>query len=113
MRIDYSTAEQVVEDVCAQVGGVARATVYRVLEAFVAHGLLRTIGHPESVVRYDPRLDRHHHLICDRCGSVMDFEHAEFDALKIPETVSVGIQVHDLSVHLRGICAGCIPIPTK
>ena len=106
-RVDHPTADQVAADVVERHRGVSRATVYRALDAFVERGLAIKVCHPEAAARYDFKVHRHHHLVCDGCGAISDLEEPRFDKLSVPDTGSLGFRVRDYSVHLRGLCAAC------
>ena len=107
-RDDHPTADEVAEDVRRVHQGVSRATVYRALETFVDHHLLAKICHPGAAARFDAKTHRHHHLVCDRCGAVRDLVQPEYDTLPVPDTTAQGFRVRDYSVHLRGLCMGCV-----
>jgi Fur family peroxide stress response transcriptional regulator len=110
---NHPTADQVHEAVGADMPAVSRTTVYRTLETLVRMGLITKVCHPGSAVRYDARVELHHHLVCLRCDSVIDFMDANLDALHIPDTSSMGFQVADFRVQLRGICRRCRRMEAK
>ena len=104
---DHPTADRVYEALVTRAPGISRTTVYRTLETLVQMGAISKVSHPSSVVRYDPRLEKHHHLVCLRCDSVVDISDAFFDALPVPDTEVQGFEVLDARVQLRGICRRC------
>ena len=104
---DHPTADEVFARVSIENPGIARATVFRTLETFVEHGMARRIAHPGSVARYDGKVTRHHHLVCDGCGMIRDLEDNALDAIPLPDVTARGFQVADFSVNLRGLCATC------
>lgn len=106
-RDDHPTADGVFEAVARVLPGLSRATVYRTLETLVELELATRICHPGSSARYDPKTGRHHHLICERCGAVLDLELPALDALPIPRTGDTGFVVRDFSVQYTGLCADC------
>lgn len=105
---DHPAADTLHADVARQVPGLSRATVYRTLETLVELGLAVRIAHPGWEQRYDPRTDLHHHLVCDRCGLVLDHEEPALDRLPLPQARS-GFAAAGYSVQFRGLCAGCAP----
>jgi len=107
-RDDHPTADLVYEAVSARLAGLSRATVYRTLETLVELGLATRISHPGSSARYDGKTWRHHHLICDGCGSVLDVELPRLE-LPAPRTHGSGFVVRDFSVQFSGLCARCAP----
>lgn len=104
---DHPTADRVFETVRKRAAGISRTTVYRTLETLVRMGAIGRTSHPGSVVRYDPRLETHHHLICQRCDTVIDTSDARLDALPVPDTSALGFEVLDVRVQLCGICRRC------
>jgi Fur family peroxide stress response transcriptional regulator len=106
-RDDHPTADEVAADLASRIEGISRATVYRTLETLVANGLLLRVCHHGASARYDIRTDRHHHLVCDVCGEITDFEESDFDELPLPNFARAGFRVRDYSVHVRGLCKKC------
>jgi Fur family peroxide stress response transcriptional regulator len=106
-RRDHPTADQVFDQVRGRLKGVSRMTVYRALEWLVDLGAITKVGHPGSVIRFDPTTDRHHHLVCVRCNGLADLNSREFDNLELPATQRHGFLVEDYSVLFRGVCVEC------
>jgi Fur family peroxide stress response transcriptional regulator len=106
-RTDHPTADDVFGAVSAAMPGISRGTVYRTLETLVAMGLVNRVCHPGSAARYDGKTERHHHLVCDRCGAMVDLDHPGLDALPIPDVSASGFAVRDYSVQFRGLCGRC------
>jgi Fur family peroxide stress response transcriptional regulator len=105
-RDDHPSAETLYREIAPRLRGLSRATVYRTLETLVAIGLAERIAHPGAEVRYDPRIERHHHLVCEACGSVADYAARALDRLPLPSP-ALGFEVTDYSVQFRGLCAAC------
>jgi Fur family peroxide stress response transcriptional regulator len=103
----HPTADQVYDIVIQRMSNISRTTVYRTLETLAAMGLVNKTSHPGSVVRYDNRIEVHHHLICQSCGDIVDISDKRLDELELPDTSSVGFKVLDYQVQLRGICKSC------
>ncbi len=107
-RTDHPTAEQIYEAVSRRLPGISRATVYRVLDAFTERGLLNRIQHADSVGRFDGRVDRHHHLLCERCGGLSDLEASALPELPIPAGADLGgFRIADYRITLHGVCPDC------
>lgn len=103
----HPTADEVLASLPSHLEGVSRATVYRTLEAFVSNAIVVRVCHPGSAVRYDVRVDQHHHLVCDACGKITDFDEPALDALPLPSVTRLGFRVQGFSVHVRGLCRSC------
>lgn len=104
---DHPTAERLQAALARRRVRVSRATVFRALESLVRLGLISRACHPGSAVRYDRRIDRHHHLVCLSCDRVIDIQDARLDALPVPDTRRLGFVVSDFKVQLRGTCREC------
>jgi Fur family peroxide stress response transcriptional regulator len=106
-RTDHPTADEIYEEVKHQLTGVSRTTVYRVLEAFVAHGLAQKIGSSAAKAHFDANVDRHHHLECLRCGAISDIPHHQDYEIPLPASASGQFQALDYAIQFRGVCAQC------
>jgi Fur family peroxide stress response transcriptional regulator len=106
-RRDHPTAEGVYEAVSKRIPGLSRATVYRSLETLVELGLAARIAHPGSAARYDPKTWRHHHLVCERCGLVLDIESPELEKPRLRAPAGSGFAIRDWSIQFTGLCADC------
>jgi len=106
-RADHPSADQIYELVRERLPSVSRATVYRVLDTLVRIGLAVKTCTPASSVRFDPRTQRHHHLVCVQCEQVMDIHVPTLDRLVLPQSEHPGFDIQDYSVHFRGRCAKC------
>jgi Fur family ferric uptake transcriptional regulator len=90
--------------------GVARASVYRVLDQLEGLGLLTKIEVGQGIARYEPNrpgADHHHHMVCARCGEVIPFADDELEATldRVAERVTFDVSEHEIVLH--GACADC------
>jgi len=89
-----------------QLPSISLATVYKTLDALAAMGLVRQVPVAGAAKRYDANLDRHHHVICERCRSVADVHDARLDRVAVPEGL-LGFTVRSVTVQMLGTCARC------
>ena len=87
-----------------------RASVYRVLELLVEHGLVERVEVGDGQARFErshPDGEHHHHLVCDRCGRLVAFDDPGLERAigRLSERLGVRIESHD--VLLRGACERC------
>jgi len=106
-REDHPTAEEVYEAVRDRIPGLSRTTVYRVLDTLVDVGAARRVPHPSAVARFDATTDRHHHLVCERCGRLADLHAWTEPDIPLPEVGSTGFRIADYSISFVGVCARC------
>ena len=85
----------------------SRATTYNNLRDLVQAGLVREVAVEGRAARFDAKGTRHHHFICDRCGTVDDMEW--YDVPK-PAANSLGKRIlRQTELLFRGLCAKCAP----
>jgi Fur family ferric uptake transcriptional regulator len=88
----------------------ARASIYRVLDLLVEHGLAERVVVGEGQARFEPLHpsgDHHHHLVCDRCGALVAFDDPGLERAidKLSDRLGIRVESHD--VLLRGECGRC------
>jgi Fur family peroxide stress response transcriptional regulator len=106
-RRDHPTADQVYDAAQRRLPGLSRTTVYRVLETLVGTGFAQKVHHPDAVVRFDPVTGRHHHLVCEACGSLVDVDDSVVPRVRMPDPTETGFQIRDYSVSFSGLCSNC------
>lgn len=97
---EHPTAERVLARVRAGFPNISRATVYNTLHLFVEKGLLREARLAAGSVVFDPNLDRHHHFIDERTGSIRDIPWESVRVSHIDDFPD--LEVSDYQVVLRG-----------
>ena len=105
--LEHPDAETVLRGVQPRMPTVSLDTVYRTLWLLEELGLITALGPRRESVRFDANLAPHHHYVCMRCGSVLDFESADLGALPIPDAVKHLGSVVSAHVEVRGLCAKC------
>jgi Fur family transcriptional regulator, ferric uptake regulator len=97
--------------------GLGLATVYRTLELLHRLGIVQKVTSSDGQGRYELRSDNpkdhHHHLICTRCGSIVnyrDFVQEELELVKKTEealTKKYNFAVQDHNIEFLGVCEKC------
>ena len=111
--LDALTAfPQSVEDVIAALKNrnesIDRVTVYRTLDCFVDLGVVGKTQFKDKIAKYEllTEAHHHHHLVCDKCGSVEDVALNEaFLLRKVREQTNFQVKSH--SLEFFGLCANC------
>lgn len=106
-RCDHPTAESLVGDVTAAMPGVSRVTVYRSLETLAQAGVIQRVPHSGGTFRYDARTEHHHHLVCDQCGGIFDWQASTDEHIVVPTVAQAGFVVKSATVVFRGTCQVC------
>jgi Fe2+ or Zn2+ uptake regulation protein len=102
----HATAEEIARAAAGRLPGLALPTVYAALELFEELGLVRRVPAGAAVI-WDPVADGHAHLVCRRCGRVVDVPAAVDAAAAVTAAVADGGRVDAAEVVLRGLCERC------
>lgn len=95
---------QSMEGIRARCPKVGMVTVYRTLDLLSELGVIRRLDLGDGP-RYELAEDHHHHLICENCGSVSEFDQCPLDPEQLPALD--GFEVHAHSLEVYGRCAVC------
>lgn len=96
---------QSLERIRSRCPGVGLVTVYRTLDLLSELGLVRRLDLGDRP-RYELAEDHHHHLICEDCGNVTEFEQCPLDLRLLPE-LGDGFEVRSHSLEVFGRCSSC------
>jgi len=87
---------------------IGLATVYRVLTQFETAGLVTRHrfegGHSVFELNRGPH---HDHMVCVRCGQVVEFMDETIEQLQEDIARRAGFQMTDHSLYIYGICPQC------
>lgn len=89
--------------------GIGFATVYRTLKLFAESGIAREIHFGDGQTRYEHLHagEHHDHLVCTRCGSIVEFEEETIENLQKAVARKHGFTILNHKLELYGVCALC------
>lgn len=102
----HPTAESVYAEVSAEMPTISLRTVYQTLNDLASMGELHQLDLGTGSARFDPNLEVHHHLVCDRCGRVIDVE-LDASTVTVPDADRHGFSIEATQIVFRGTCADC------
>ena len=88
---------------------VSVATVYRTMKLLHECGLAHARNFGDGQTRYEAAVgrDHHDHLICTRCGNIVEFENDRIEALQDAVARKHGFKVTSHKMELYGFCESC------
>lgn len=88
---------------------ISRATVYRTLDLLVQSGLVRknNLGANHAIYEVAKENEHHDHLICLKCGKVVEFFCSDLEALQMSVSTEHGFQIFHHSLQIFGLCSKC------
>ena len=105
LRALVAERHQSLEEIRARCPDVGLVTVYRTLGLLFELGIVRRLELGDGV-RYELAEDHHHHVICESCGDISEFEQCPLDPERL-ELEDPGFEVRSHSLEVYGRCAGC------
>ena len=89
--------------------GIGLTTVYRTLKLLTDAGLAkeRRFGEPQGVFESEDDGRHHDHLICTRCGKIIEFKEPIIEQMQDDVASRYGFVVSDHKMELYGLCKGC------
>ncbi|MBI5883197.1 MAG: transcriptional repressor [Elusimicrobia bacterium] len=107
----HVTAEELHRVLSAEHPGIGLATVYRNLKLLASCGLAKQVSLGGKAARFEHAFrHRHHdHLVCSRCGKVVEFLDSEIERRQesIASRHDFTLESHTLEIH--GLCGSCRP----
>ena len=105
----HLSAEELYMKVAKAHPGVGLTTVYRTLKLLTEAGLAkeRRFGEPQGVFEKEDGSRHHDHLICTRCGRIIEFKEPSIEKMQEDVARRYGFAVTDHKMELYGLCRNC------
>jgi Fur family ferric uptake transcriptional regulator len=94
---------QTLEEIRARCPEVGLVTVYRTLDLLCEIGAVRRLDLGDGP-RYELAENHHHHLVCESCGAVSEFEECPLDLRRLQDA---DFEVASHSLEIYGRCVVC------
>jgi Fur family ferric uptake transcriptional regulator len=105
---NHFDAENLIDELKKAGLRVSRATVYRTLNKLVDAGLLRRLElGPRTFFEHDYGYPQHEHLVCERCGRIIEFQSPAIDGSLRDVCAAHQFQSNGHTLIIRGTCAEC------
>lgn len=102
----HMTADEIYLAAKAEMPKLGIATVYRNLSSLCGAGIIRKIEIPGGPDRYDRNTKPHDHMVCTRCGEMLDCSVELEDFLNRIE--AGGAKVTGYHLQVSCICSRCL-----
>ncbi len=88
---------------------IGYATVYRTLKLLSEAGIAQARHFEDGITRYEHSApDAHHdHLICNQCGTIIEFENERIEELQRDVARKKRFKVLNHKLELYGLCSSC------
>ncbi len=106
---DHVSAEELYKIVSAKEPKIGLATVYRTLALLTESGLAAELDFGDGQKRYEHNYEHSHHdhMICTKCGKIIEFHHPLIEKLQEDVAQEHGFQMTTHKLDMFGICQDC------
>lgn len=108
---EASTVEEIVEVLQEEGHDIDRSSIYRTINLFSELGIVDNVLFRDGVKRVELASEyggsHHHHLICDDCGKVIEFEECGIENLQRIAEIKHGFDVENHHMEFYGKCDAC------
>lgn len=108
-RKDHFNAEKLYSSLSRKGPRISRPTIYRTLKLLERFHLVEKLDIKKNCFYYQPLYEKrdHGHLICQRCGKIMDFSCMSLENLKLEVYKDKDFKMDSISIQVFGLCANC------
>jgi len=108
-RKDHFNAEKLYSSLIQKGEGVSRPTIYRTLKLLEKLYLIERFDIKKNCFYFEPLSQKkdHGHLICERCGKIIDFSSNGIEILKSEACKDKDFKLDKISIQIFGLCGDC------
>lgn len=102
---NHPTAEDIAKHLKKNNPNISVATIYKVLDSLVEVGLLDKVKTEDGKMRFDPTINKHHHLYCAQTDRIEDYVDEDLDKLiknYFKKRKINNFNLEDFSIQLTG-----------
>ena len=103
----HITSEEIYQRVRERSPNIGYTTVYRTMKLLCDAGLANERHFEDGVTRYEIHHEHHDHLVCVRCGKIIEFECQMIEDAQNEIASRYGFQVLRHRHELYGHCRAC------
>jgi len=107
---NHPTVDDIHRNIQRRYPTMSVATVYSTLKLLKELGEIQELSiRKRGKACFDPNPDIHHHLLCRKCGKIVDieFDHPSNCPIMAKENIN-GCKVEEIQAYLYGICSECM-----
>jgi Fur family peroxide stress response transcriptional regulator len=106
-HMSHPTADEIYRALEHKFPSMSVATVYNNLRMFKEAELVRELTYGDASSRFDVNVSQHYHVICKKCGKIVDFEYPCLDEIEHQASRVTGFKVESHRMEMYGTCEDC------
>ena len=103
----HPTADEIYKSLASDFPNMSVATVYNNLRVFRGAELIKELTYGDSSSRFDFVTHDHYHIICDECGTIVDFHYPGLEEVEHLASHVTGFKVNSHRLEVYGTCPTC------
>ncbi|OEH91411.1 peroxide-responsive transcriptional repressor PerR [Bacillus solimangrovi] len=105
--MSHPTADEIYKALEGKFPNMSVATVYNNLRVFKEVGLVSELTYGDSSSRFDCNTSSHYHVICEKCGKIVDFHYPGLNEVETLAQQVAGFEVSHHRMEIYGTCPSC------
>mgnify|MGYP001608647748 FL=1 len=106
-KAQHPTINEVYERIKKDYPSLSLNAVYKTLQLFIELGMASQFTTKEGVIRYEIKIQPHHHILCLKCRRINDIFDSSLDKLKVSPPLKGGFEIIMHDVIFYGYCSEC------
>lgn len=102
----HPTVDEIYKDLSKKYPTLSKTTVYNTLRLFSVYNAAQMITIDEHRVCYDGITSPHSHLLCRKCGRIIDISLTQLPVIPESKIIEDNI-IDEVQLYYKGICAQC------
>lgn len=103
----HPTADEIYKALEGKFPNMSVATVYNNLRVFKEVGLVKELTYGDASSRFDYVTSQHYHVICEKCGKIVDFSYAGLEEIENEAAKATGFVINSHRLEIYGVCQDC------
>ncbi len=104
-RNEHPTADMIYRYMKTLSPSISRTTIYNTVKSLNKTNLIKAIKFlGKDEIRYESRIDAHHHFLCEKCGKIYDLE---IECKNFAKKNIDGHKIKNVCAYFSGICKKC------
>lgn len=105
--LSHPTADEIYKALEDKFPNMSVATVYNNLRVFKEIGLVKELTYGDTSSRFDYVTTDHYHVICEKCGKIVDFPYSGLEEMEQKASEETGFIIRSHRIELYGVCPEC------
>ncbi|RMF93453.1 MAG: transcriptional repressor, partial [Candidatus Schekmanbacteria bacterium] len=103
----HPTINEIYERAIADYPSLSLNTVYKTVQLFCELGFLSQFKSGEGIVRYEAKVQPHHHILCLKCNKIEDVFDESLDTIHLSKEKAGNFNILKHDVIFYGYCENC------